>query len=331
MIPGAMRLTPLRLLAGSLFWCVLLGQGQPLPTAPLSVGVPPPLPPAVKSPIDFFRELLVAQPADRATLLAGKSAEQRKVLDASLRAYEALTPEERELRLRTMDLRFHLNSLLRLASGNRTEWLKLMPDKDRPLVEARLKVWDGFSPEDQRELLENERIMRLIEGVAAGRLRRDIPLTVQTSNQVRQIERQLIRWQTLPEARRRQIQQNLTSIFELTDAETARQKLQPLPLTPEEWHLMEQTLAQFQKLSPMQRDLCIRNFKKFADLSPAQRRQFLVSAQEWQKMKPEDRNTWRKLVSKVPPLPPLPPRPIRAPPLPAHLAPPATVQLTNVN
>ncbi len=328
MILRGMRLNAFQLLACSLLWCESVGKGQPTAPAPSSTQVMPPLPPAARSPIDYFRELLEASPADREKLLTGRSAEHRKVLENSLHAYQALTPEERELRLRTLDLRFYLSSLLRTAPSNRTDRLKGVPDKERNLVAERLKLWDQFSPEDRKELLENERLMRLMENTGAGARRKEFPLTVQTSNQVRQIERELIRWQFLPEVRRAQIQRNFTSLFELSDAERAREQLQPLALSPEERRLMENTLEQFKSLSPLQRDLCIRNFRKFADLSPAERRQFLASAQEWQKMKPEDRETWRKLVSKVPPLPPLPPRSghPKIPPLP----PKSTVQLTNL-
>jgi hypothetical protein len=76
----------------------------------------------------------------------------------------------------------------------------------------------------------------------------------------------------------------------------------------------------------------VTNFIILASLSPAERREFLVSAAEWQKMKPEDRDAWRKLVSKVPPLPPLP-NSYRLPPLPTvghpQRANPTTAQSTN--
>ena len=331
MILRGMNRNALKLLACSLL-CSLLGpalpaNGQTPATSPSPAPVVPPLPSATRSPIDYFRELLEASPADREKLLAGRSVEHRKVLENSLRAYQALTPDERELRLRTMDLRFYLSSFLRTAPSNRADRLQLVPAKERSLVEERLKLWDQFSTEDQKELLDNERLMRLFENVGAGARPKEIPLTVQTSNQVRQIERELIRWQILPEVRRVQIQRNFIRIFQLTDAEKAREQLQPLSLSPEERRLMENTLDQFKGLSPLQRDLCIRNFRKFADLSPVERRQFLVSAQEWQKMKPEDRETWRKLVSKVPQLPPLPPRAVHTPPLPPVTPKPA--QLTN--
>jgi len=292
-----------------------------------------PRPAPSQSGIAYFRQLLAAKPEEREKLLAGKSAEIRRVLENGVQTYEALSPEERELRLRTMELRYHVTSLLRVAPTNRAERLKLVPDRDKPLVEDRLKYWDKLSPEEQKDALENERTVRILGVSGPGSSRREIPLTGQTSNQVRQIEQQFVRWQTLPEAHRTQIQKNFQTLFEFSDAEKVREKLQPLPLSDEERQLMQVTLDRFQKLSPLQRANCIKNFEKFAELSPAERRQFLLNAQEWQKMKPEDREAWRKLVSKVPRMPPLPPGLLGQPPMPPMPRvlprPAATVVATN--
>src|SRR5262245_33279117 len=197
-----MRLTTIHLLFCSVAWCGGVGLGQTPLLAPTVGKATPPLPPKSASPVDFFRELLDTKGEVREKLLAGKSPEHRRVLENSLRLYQGLGPQERELRLRTMELRFHLTSLLHAPSSNRTDRLKLVPERDRPLVEERLKLWDQFSPEDQKELLENERMIRILEIVSAGLPRKEIPLSAPTSNQVRQIEQQLIQWQTLPEARR---------------------------------------------------------------------------------------------------------------------------------
>ena len=306
----------------SLPWCGVLAQN---PTAvPRTAQPPPPLPSAAKSPINYFRELLAAKPEDREKLLAGKPPEHRKVLEKSLRDYLVLKPDERELRLRTMDLRYHLTTLLRSAPSNRVERLKMVPERDRPLIEDRLRFWDQLSPEAQREALENERWIRVMGAVGSG-AERDMPLTGATSNQLRQIEQQLIRWQSLPEARRVQAQKNFTTLFELTDTE----KSADLPtgdLSAEERALMQKTLDRFGKLSPTQRAQCVRAFGKLAALSPGERRSFLINAQEWQKMKPEDREAWRRLISKVPPLPP---GLSGQPPVPRILARPVLANETN--
>ena len=292
------------------------------------------MPPApAQSGIGYFRALLAATPAEREKLLSGETDGRRQVLESSLRRYEALSPEERETRLRTMELRFHVTTLLRVPPSKRDEQLKLVPENDRPVVAERLRYWDTLSPLEQKEALENERAARILGVAGPGSKTREIPLTGQTSNQVRQIEQQLVRWQSLPEGRRQQVEKNFVALFEFSDREKALGQLNALQLTAEERDLMQKTIEAFKKLPLAARENCVRNFPKFAELSPAERRQFLYNAQEWQKMPVQDREAWRKLVSKVPKFPPLPPglgRP-PLPPLPPRSPglPPAALQLTN--
>jgi hypothetical protein len=343
MISSAMEPRPINTL---LLWAVLIcllpwseagaqAQNRAATTGPTVP--PPPMPTQAGSPIDFFRQLVVAKPEEREKLLmrrAPDSPELRKKLEDYALEYQKLSPEARELRLRNMELRYHLTSLLRTAPSNRMERLKFVPDRDRPLVEDRLKYWDVLSAEQQKEVLENERLTREIIGAGVPkRSASPAPLTGQTSNQVVRMEQQFVNWQLLPDARRAQTQRIFTGLFELTDAEKARERLNPLPLSAEERELMERTLARFKQLSPSQRNTCVTNFNQLASLSSAERREFLVNVGEWQKMKPEDRQAWRKLVSKVPPLPPLP-RMYRLPPLPTEVRPQrpgstTTVQTTN--
>jgi uncharacterized protein YaeQ len=301
--------------------------GSP-PNPPVST---PPRPAMTAPGIDFFRQLLAANAGEREKLLAGKTPSQRRVLEKYASQYESLPAEVRDLRLRTMELRYQITSLLRVAPSNRADRLKLVPEADRAMLEERLKIWDGLSPEAQREILEKEQNTRILTSVDLGTPQRETPLSGQASNQLRQIEVQLVRWQSLPVPRREQAQHNFTNLVELTDIEKARERLKPLPLSDEERAQMQATLDRFQKLSPTQRALCIRNFEKFAELSPAERRQFLASAQEWQKMKPEDREAWRSLVGKIRPLPPLPSH-YRQPPVPPRVRPQrnvSTAQNTN--
>lgn len=273
-----------------------------------------------QSGIGYFRALLAAKPEEREKLLAGRPPEHRQVLESSVRRYEALSPEERETRLRTMELRFHVTSLLRVPPSKRDEQLKKVPENDRPVVEERLRYWDTLSPLEQKEALENERAARILGVAGPGSKTREIPLTGQTSNQVRLIEQQLVRWQSLPEGRRQQVEKNFAALFEFSDEEKALGQLKALPLSAEERDLMEKTIAVFKKLPVTARESCVKNFPKFAELSPVERRQFLYNAQEWQKMSSADREAWRKIVAKVPKFPPLPPG-IRTPPLP-HITPP---------
>jgi len=287
---------------------VAVGQAQAAAPAPATVRLPAMPSTAAKPGIVYFRELLSAKPEEREKLLADKSPEHRKVLEKGIRDFEALSPDERDTRLRTMELRYHVTLMLRMRATNRMERLKLVPENLRPLVEDRLKYWDRLSPAEQKEALQKESASRILVGVSgSGSRPQGIPMNGQSSNQVVQIEQQLVRWQSLPETRREQIQKNFTTLFDLSDEEKARTQLQALPLSPDERRLMEKTLADFKKLPVSARTLCIRNFPKFAELTPQERRQFLYNAQEWQKMTSEDRQSWRMLVSKVPRMPPLPP------------------------
>jgi len=328
------------------FWAILIcllpwseagGQAQNRAATTRPTMPPPPMPTQAASPIDFFRQLITAKPEEREKLLmrrAPDSPELRKKLEDYALDYQKLSPESRELRLRNMELRYHLTSLLHTAPSNRTERLKFVPDRDRPLVEDRLKYWDVLSAEQQRVVLENERLTREIIGAGIPKLPpNSASLTDHASNQVLRIERQLVQWQMLPDARRVKVKQYFTNIFELTDEEKAQEKLLPMQLSEEERQLIERTLARFKQLTPSQRSACVQSFSKLASLSPVERRSFLVNAEEWQKMKAEDREAWRKLVSRVPPLPPLPNR-YRQPPLPTEVPPrragsTATVQNTN--
>jgi hypothetical protein len=305
-------------------WSEAGGQAPNRPVSPRPTVTPPPMPTQAGSPIDFFRTLVTATPQERQKLLASKEPKLRKVLEDYALKYQALPAEQRELRLRNMELRYHVTSLLRTAPSNRTERLKFVPDRDRPLVEQRLKVYDQLTPEQREAALQNERTTRELIGVGLPRNSGNgSSLTGQASNQVVRIEQEFVRWQMLPDARHAQIQRTFKELFELTDEEQAREKLQPLPLNDGERQLMEQTLARFKQLSLSQRNTCVTNFGKFASLSPAERREFLVNAAEWQKMKPEDRQAWRNLIAKVPPLPPLP-HSFRKPPLPPIVQNPRT-------
>jgi hypothetical protein len=291
--------------------------------------ISPPLPPAATSQFEYFRQLLKVKGEEREKLLAAKSKEEhRKTLRNYLSLYDGLSPEECENRIRAMELRTIMVTLLRLSPSNRAESVKLVSERDRPLVLARLKIWETLSIEEQHDVLTNEWMIRVLSNVAAGTRREGVALSATASNQLTQVEPQAQWWRALPESRRTRIQQNFTTIFELTDAEKAKQKLEPLPLSPEERATMERTLEQFRKLPAIQRAQCVQGFGKFTELSPAERRQFLANAEEWKKMTPADREKWRKLVTRMPPLPPglgLPPIPT------ARQRPASTVLATNAN
>ncbi len=67
---------------------------------------------------------------------------------------------------------------------------------------------------------------------------------------------------------------------------------------------MTKALQAFAGLPPAQRDLCIESFHKLAVMSPREREQFFINAERWRAMTPGERETWRNLVTQLPPLPP---------------------------
>src|SRR5437762_8590438 len=100
-----------------------------LPAAERLVGASP-LPPA-RSPVDYFRELLAMNPAERRTALTNRAPEsQRRILD-KVQEYQSLNPEERELRLRATELHYYLTQLLGTSATNRHAQLALIPQQTR--------------------------------------------------------------------------------------------------------------------------------------------------------------------------------------------------------
>src|SRR5687768_15744779 len=57
--------------------------------------------------------------------------------------------DTKALRLRTLELRWHLLPLLSAAPSNRVVRIQAVPERDRPLIEERLRLWDRLPPELQ--------------------------------------------------------------------------------------------------------------------------------------------------------------------------------------
>src|SRR6266550_3613130 len=116
----------------------------------------PPSLPVAKCPVDYFRELLAMNLAERKQALTNRSPESRRQIFMKLRQYEALKPAEQKLRLKVTELRWYLFPLLRAPATNRQEQLAAIPVETRQLVEDRLQLWDMVPSELQKELLDNE-------------------------------------------------------------------------------------------------------------------------------------------------------------------------------
>src|SRR3954464_7477640 len=119
----------------------------------------PPLPP---SPIDEFRQWLHMTPPKREKELHDWPQDKRIVLRDKLRAYEQLSPEERERRLRMLELRWYLRPLMSAPVDQRERLIKTIPGRLHALVLKRLKEWDTLPTETQKEILQNEEARELV-------------------------------------------------------------------------------------------------------------------------------------------------------------------------
>ena len=247
----------------------------------------------VKSPVDLFRELLAMTPAERENHLTNRPPGIRARILAKVCEYEALDPNERELRLRATEMRWYLLPLLHESPTNRTERLAAIPDDLRVLVNSRLVQWDILPPPFQKEFFESERALRYftrvdlpngppVPSLPPGRGRHHGPH-----------DPDLAHWNALSEDQRQKVTAQFNQFFELTP--------------------MEKTLETFGKLPPAQRLQCIHAFTEFAGLSAQEKQDFLKNAQRWSQMSPKERQTWRDLVTHVPAWPPLPPALIMPP------------------
>jgi hypothetical protein len=284
--------------------------------------VTPPLPPTAKSPVDTFRELLAMNLAERKQFLADRSPENRRQILAKLRQYEAIRPDERELRLKVTELRWFLLPLLRTPATNRLEQLASIPKEDRQLIEDRLQVWDILPADLQKQLLDNEATMRYLCELG-------IQNTNISSALASHVNQGLEFWQNLPQGQKQKLLNGFNQMFGLTDREKDRVLK---TLSEPERQQIEKTLRKFGTLSPEQRAECIRSFEKFANLSFEDRLQFLRNADRWKLMSPDERQQWKDVVQKLTPQPPLPPGLGQPPPPPPPGFPHRTVPLaTNGN
>jgi hypothetical protein len=281
--------------------CMTRAENSSSPIAKRNFSVPTnlvPLPPQIPSPVEFFRQLLVMSPRERADFLTNRPPAMREKILAKVREYQMLPPDERELRLRATELRWYLMPLMRLAPDERADRLAAVPADLRELARARLAQWDLLPPAMQQEFLANDHALHYFAHVE---LTNDAPADAQSEN----------------------ISAQFNQFFELTPAE---KQIALQTLSPAERAQMEKTLQSFDQLPPAQRFQCIHNFSKFAGMSFAERAEFLKNAGQWSKLPPQERQAWRDLVAHVPEWPPMPP-----PVIPQNLIPHTQQKISRAN
>jgi hypothetical protein len=250
-----------------------------------------PLPalPGTKTAADNFRELLAMSPAERTQALADRSQHQRQYLEGRLREYDALPAEQRELRLRQLELTCHLEGLMKLAPSNRLTRLVAVPADLRPTVDERLRQWDLLPPKVQEEVLEYKTTANYFLRVRpspppvpdAGMPGLSPPVPGSDDRAGRLAER-------------------LSEFLELPSKQQQK-TIETLP-APER-KAIQDTLSAYSSLPPAQQKICITSFQKFSRMSKQQRDQFLQNAARWKSMSAQERETWRTLVQIVPATP----------------------------
>lgn len=249
-----------------------------------------------RSPVAFFRELLAMKPEERERVLDQYPPAQRKTQSDKLDEYRILPPEICELRLRYTELRWHLLDLIKLKPNERTERLAEVSAEDRPLVVERLKLWDGWPADVKKQFLEHEEAMSLLlQGGSTVRT----PVTLSEGN-----EKELQRWQSLPEHQRNEMCDRFGQFFNLNEEEK-KKALNSLPQS--ERQQMENSLQGLEGLSAEQRKQRLEALKKFSAMKLEAQRRFLQNAARWKAMSDKDREAWRQAVDKLPPMPPMPP------------------------
>jgi len=288
---------PVAFVAGGLLISPLPAQNPPKVPAPGSVPATSPLVSAHKqSPVDLFRQLLTMTPEERTVFLTNRPPEYRTRILAKVGEYEALSPNERELRLRATELRWYLMPLLRGSPTNRAVQWAAIPGDLRVLIQDRLAEWNLLPPSLQQEFLENERTLHYFAHL-------DMSNSAAEDSGPAPTPAERTRWDALSEAERRQVTTGFNHFFELSHDE---KQAALNTLSEAERRQMGKTLQSFDQMPAWQRAECVSAFAKFASLTAPEKTEFLKNAEHWSAMSPAERQAWRDLVVNVPQWPPLP-------------------------
>lgn len=102
---------------------------------------------------------------------------------------------------------------------------------------------------------------------------------------------------------RRKMYASFQHFFDLNNDD--RQKILAT-LPADERGRVEKTLHDLEGLPPAQRDRGLQSISLLASMTDEQRQAFFQNAALWEKLPPAERQTWRKVVTHLPPVPPLP-------------------------
>jgi hypothetical protein len=234
--------------------------------------------------------------------LKTRTAEQREVLLARLVEYAALSKSEREMRLRATDLYWHLQQLLHRAPAERSQLLASAPEDLRGILAERLALWDSLPIKDREALLQHERAIRYFARLRAAP-HPPLPGSHQPAARLPnvRIPEELERYQRLSSAERAEVHRQWAQFFEAPPPGKNRTLR---AMSDVERREMQTVLERMRGLPPAQRQVCIDSFARFAGMSTPERAAFLRSVEMWEALTPEERATWRHLVTMLPQLPP---------------------------
>lgn len=258
-----------------------------------------------KSPVLFFRELL-AMPADaRVNALTNRSVVARTNILAKVTEYEAMTPEQREVKLRATHLRWLLLPLLRTPPDARRIEIERLDEADKQFVQDRLNRWDQLPATVQKEFLEHEATINYLIRVSP-RSAKPVVLSLPPAppGALREMEVGLTRWNGLASDDRDRMIDRFQDFFDLTPKAQTR-TLNELSAT--ERAQLEQLVKRFGSLDTEQRRRALEAFQKIVQMTAEERAQFFKNAERWQAMSQQDRQAWRNVVQRAPELPPIPP------------------------
>lgn len=258
----------------------------------------------VTSPVQYFRELLAMGPGERERALSKESAEKKQIILAKIKEYDWMSPDERELRLRMTQMRWYLVPLLKSSVAERVKLLSRIPSEDRPLIERRLRMWDQIPVQVQREFLENElHLGYLLKWHGSTAAERSRLLESFPSGRREKLERELDKWNSLPEERRNEMASRFNQFFELDEREKSK-IIETLPQVDREQ--LQRAIKALEHIPADQRKQYLMAYNRFAEMSAEERKQFLKNAERWETMPETERNAYRELVRRAP-APPLPP------------------------
>jgi hypothetical protein len=256
----------------------------------------------IKSPIADFRELLAMDAVAREKALQEKSEKYQAWFHEKQAEYANLSATERELRLRTTELRWYLLPLMRVAADQRGDWASSIPAVYHGHIESRLQQWDKLSAERRNEVLDNELTIAYFGRFeAASSEQRKMILARMSQGRREKLEQDLKSFRSLASEKRERLLSQFSEFFDLNEREKSR-ILGELPNS--ERGQIARDLQALENLPADQRAACLKSLEKFASMTAEQQLVFMNNAQEWQKLSATEKQLWRNLVTELPPSPP---------------------------